>query len=76
MPNFGHGDLFSTRPAPSGEGVEIVFHEPRTGEERALGVVDDHGRAREFIEGALAAIEASGAYARGYAAGLELRQAE
>ena len=76
MPNGGHGDLFRTRPAPTGHGVEVVFMEPRTGEERSLGVVDDFGHAQEFIFGAIAAIEASGAYARGYAAGLELRQAE
>ena len=76
MPNGGHGDLFRTRPAPTGQGVEIVFHDPRSGGERSLGVVDDHGHAQEFIFGAIAAIEASGAYARGYAAGLELRQAE
>lgn len=76
MANGGHGDLFRTRPAPTGQGVEIVFHGPGAGGERSLGVVDDHGRAQEFISGAKAAIEASGAYARGYAAGLELRRAD
>ena len=38
-----------------------------------LGVVDGVAQAQQFISGAIAAIEASGAYARGYAAGLELR---
>ena len=76
MANSGHGDLFRTRPAATGRGLEILFHNPRTGEERSLGMVDDHGQAQAFISGAKAAIEASGAYARGYAAGLELRQAE
>ena len=73
MPNGEHGDRFRTRPAPDGPGLEIVFYDARTGEERALGVVDDHGQAQLFISGAIAAIEASGAYARGYTAGLELR---
>jgi len=73
MPNGGHGDLFRTRPAPNGPGLEIVFYDTRTREERALGVVDDYGQAQLFISGAIAAIEASGAYARGYAAGLGLR---
>jgi hypothetical protein len=73
MPNGGHGDLFRTRPAPNGPGLEIVFYDARTGEERSLGVVDDHGQAQLFISGAIAAIEASGAYARGYTAGLGLR---
>ena len=68
-----HGELFRTRPAPNGPGVEIVFYDARTREERVLGVVDDHGQAQLFISGAIAAIEASGAYARGYSAGLELR---
>src|SRR5688572_32011847 len=52
--------------------LEIVFYDARTREERPLGVVDDHGQALLFISGAIAAIEASGAYARGYTAGLEL----
>ena len=73
MPNDGNGDRFRTRPAPDGPGIEIVVPDARTGEERALGVVDDPGQARQFISGAVAAIEASGAYARGYRAGLELR---
>lgn len=73
MPNGEHGDRFHTRPAPDGPGLEIVFSEAGTGEERALGVVDDYGQAQLFISGAIAAIEASGAYARGYTAGLELR---
>jgi hypothetical protein len=73
MPNGGNGERFRTRPAPDGPGIEIVFYDARTGEERALGVVDDHGQAQHFISGAVAAIEASGAYARGYTAGLELR---
>jgi hypothetical protein len=73
MPNGEHGDRFRTRPAPDGPGLEIVFYDAGTGEERALGVVDDHGQAQLFIAGALAAIEASGAYLRGYTAGLELR---
>jgi hypothetical protein len=73
VPNGGHSDLFRTRPVPDGAGVEIVFYDVRTGEERAIGIVDDHTQAQAFISGALAAIEASGAYARGYAAGLELR---
>lgn len=69
-----HGDLFRTRPAPDGPGLEIVFYDAPTGEEIALGVVDGHAQAQSFISGAVAAIEASGAYARGYAAGLELRR--
>jgi hypothetical protein len=73
MPNGGHGDLFRTRPAPNGPGLEIVFYDVRTRDERALGVVDDYGQAQLFISGAIAAIEASGAYVRGYAAGLGLR---
>jgi hypothetical protein len=73
MPDGGHGDLFSTRPAPKGPGLEVVFYDVRTREERALGVVDGFAQAQQFISGAIAAIEASGAYARGYAAGLELR---
>ena len=74
MPNGGHGELFRTRPASDGPGLEVVFHDARTGEERALGVVDSHAQAQSFISGAVAAIEASGAYARGYEAGLALRQ--
>jgi hypothetical protein len=70
----GHGDLFSTRPALKGPGIEVVFRDARTGEERVLGVVDGHANAQSFISGAIAAIEASGAYARGYAAGLRLRR--
>jgi hypothetical protein len=73
MPNGGHGDLFRTRPVPNGPGLEVVFRDLRTGEERSLGVVDGHAQAELFISGAIAAIEASGAYARGYAAGVELR---
>jgi hypothetical protein len=73
VPNGGYGDLFRTRPAPNGPGLEIVFYDARTREERALGVVDDYGQAQSFIFGAIAAIEASGAYARGYEAGLGLR---
>ena len=73
MPNRGHSDLFRTRPAATGPGVEIVFYDARTREERSLGVVDDQGQAQLFISGAIAAIEASGAYARGYEAGLGLR---
>jgi hypothetical protein len=73
MPNRGHGDLFRTRPASHGRGLEIVFYDVATREERALGVVDGVAQAQQFISGAIAAIEASGAYARGYAAGLELR---
>ena len=73
VPDGGHGELFRTRPVPDGPGVEIVFYDVRTREERAIGVVDDHTQAQSFISGALAAIEASGAFARGYAAGLELR---
>lgn len=73
MPNDERGELFRTRPAPDGPGLEIVFYDGRTREERPLGVVDDHGQAQLFISGAIAAIEASGAYARGYTAGLELR---
>ena len=74
MANGGHGDLFRTRPAAEGPGLEIVFSDARTGEERALGVVDGHAQAQAFISGAIAAIEASGAYARGYEAGLALRR--
>jgi hypothetical protein len=74
MPNGGHGDLFRTRPAPNGPGLEIVFRDVRTLEERPLGVVDDSGQAQLFIAGALAAIEASGSYARGYEAGLAVRR--
>jgi hypothetical protein len=74
MPNGGHGDLFRTRPAPDGPGLEIVFRDVRTLEEHALGVVDDYGQAQLFIAGAIAAIEASGSYARGYEAGLALRR--
>lgn len=74
MPDGGHGDLFRTRPAPDGPGLEIVFYDALAGEEVALGVVDGHAQAQSFISGAIAAIEASGAYARGYAAGLELRR--
>ena len=73
MPNGGHGDLFRTRPAPSGSGLEVVFYDLRTREERPLGVVDGYVQAQSFISGAIAAIEATGAYARGYAAGIELR---
>ena len=73
MPNGEQGERFRTRPAPDGPGLEIVFYDARTGEERALGVVDDYGQAKLFISGAVAAIEASGAYARGYTAGLGLR---
>lgn len=73
MPNDEHGERFRIRPVPDGPGLEIVFYDARTGEDRALGVVDDHGQAQLFISGAVAAIEASGAYARGYTAGLELR---
>jgi len=58
---------------PTDPGLEIVFRDVRTGEERALGVVDGHVQAQAFISGAIAAIEASGAYARGYEAGLALR---
>jgi hypothetical protein len=74
VPNGGHGDLFRTRPAPNGQGLEVVFRDLRTGDDRALGVVDDYAHAQAFIFGAIAAIEASGAYARGYEAGLELRR--
>jgi hypothetical protein len=74
VPNGGHGDLFRTRPAPNGPGLEVVFRDLRTGDEHSLGVVDGHAHAHEFISGAIAAIEASGAYARGYEAGLELRR--
>jgi hypothetical protein len=73
VPNGGHGDLFRTRPAPNGPGLEVIFYDAPTGEERVLGVVDGHAQAQSFIAGAIAAIEASGTYARGYAAGLELR---
>ena len=73
MPNSGHGDLFRTRPAREGPGIEVFFYDQRTGEERSLGIVDGRAQAQLFISGAIAAIEASGAYARGYAAGVELR---
>jgi hypothetical protein len=73
MPNGGHGDLFRTRPAADGPGLEVLFRDVSTGEERALGVVDGHAQAQSFISGAIAAIEASGAYVRGYEAGLALR---
>ena len=74
MSNGGHGDRFRTRPVADGPGLEVVFHDARTGEERALGVVDGHAQAQSFISGAIAAIEASVAYARGYEAGLALRR--
>ena len=74
MPDGGHGDLFRTRPAPGGPGLEVVFCDARTGDERSLGIVDDYAHAQSFISGAIAAIEASGAYARGYEAGLTLRR--
>ena len=74
MPNGGHSDLLRTRPAPNGPGLEVVFYDLRTREEHSLGVVDGHEQARSFISGAIAAIEASGAYARGYEAGLALRR--
>jgi hypothetical protein len=74
VPNGGHGDLFRARPAANGPGVEVVFYDVRTGEERVLGVVDGHAQAQSFIAGAIAAIEASGAYARGYEAGLVLKR--
>ena len=74
VPNGGHGDLFRTRSAPGGPGLEVLFRDVRTGEERSLGTVDDYGQAQLFISGAIAAIEASGAYARGYEAGLALRR--
>ena len=73
MPDASHGDLFRTRPAHDGPGIEVFFYDHRTGEERSLGVVDGQAQAQLFISGAIAAIEASGAYARGYAAGMELR---
>lgn len=69
MPNGGHSDLFRTRPAPNGPGLEVVFYDLRTREEHSLGV-----QAQSFISGAIAAIEGSGAYARGYEAGLALRR--
>jgi hypothetical protein len=74
MPNGGAGDLFRARPAPNGSGFEVVFNDARTGEERVLGVVDGYAQAQSFISGAIAAIEASGAYARGYEAGLALKR--
>ncbi len=74
MPKGGHDDLFRTRPAPNGPGLEVVFYDPQTGDERSLGVVDGYEQAQSFISGALAAIEASGAYARGYEAGAALRR--
>jgi hypothetical protein len=74
MPNGGHGDLFRTRPVPDGPGLEVVFYDLRTQEERPLGVVDGYTQAESFISGAIAAIEASGAYVRGYEAGLALRR--
>jgi hypothetical protein len=74
VPNEGHGDLFRARPTPDGRGFEVVFHDARTGEERVLGVVDGYAQAQSFISGAKAAIEASGAYARGYEAGLALKR--
>jgi hypothetical protein len=74
VPNGGHGDLFRTRPAPSGSGLEVVFYDARTRDERSLGTVDGYAQAQSFISGAIAAIEASGAYARGYEAGLALRR--
>ena len=74
MPNGGHGDLFRARPTPGGPGFEVVFYDARTGEERVLGVVDGYVQAQAFISGAIAAIEASGAYARGYEAGLVLKR--
>ena len=74
MPNGGHSDLFRTRPVPNGPGLEIVFYDLRTREERSLGVVDGYEQAQSFIAGAIAAIEGSGAYARGYEAGLALRR--
>jgi hypothetical protein len=43
-------------------------------EEHSLGVVDGYEQAQSFISGAIAAIEGSGAYARGYEAGLALRR--
>jgi hypothetical protein len=73
VPNGGHGDLFRTRPAPNGPGLEVLFRDLRTGDERSLGVVDDYAHAQAFISGAIDAIEASGAYARGYEAGVALR---
>lgn len=73
MPNGGYGDLFRTRPAADGPGLEVLFRDVSTGEERTLGVVDGHTQAQAFISGAIAAIEASGAYVRGYEAGLALR---
>jgi hypothetical protein len=51
-----------------------VFYDARAGEERVLGVVDGSTQAQSFISGAIAAIEASGAYARGYEAGLALKR--
>ncbi len=74
MPNSGHGHLFGTRPAPNGAGLEVVFRDPGTGDERSLGVVDGYEQAQSFISGAIAAIEASGAYVRGYEAGRALRR--
>jgi hypothetical protein len=74
VPNGGHGDLFRTRPASSGPGLEVVFYDARTRDERSLGTVDGYAQAQSFISGAIAAIEASGAYARGYEAGLALRR--
>jgi hypothetical protein len=37
-------------------------------------VVDGYHQAQSFISGAIAAIEGSGAYVRGYEAGLALRR--
>ena len=74
VPNRRHGDLFRTRPAADGPGFEVVFSDARTGEERVLGVVDGPAQAQAFIAGAIAAVEASGAYARGYEAGLTLKR--
>ena len=74
MPDGGHGDLFRTRPAPNGSGLEVVFYDLRTREERPLGIVDGYAQAQSFISGAIAAIEASGVYARGYEAGQALRR--
>ena len=60
MADGGQGDLFRTRPAPNGSGLEVVFYDVRTREERPLGIVDGYAQAQSFISGAIAAIEASG----------------
>jgi hypothetical protein len=74
VPSGGHGDLFHTRPAHRGSGLEVVFYDVRTRDERSLATVDGYAHSQSFISGAIAAIEASGAYARGYEAGLALRR--